>query len=422
VVFVLALALTTGIYAILHVFAPKDSLLYRYLCGHVVEYVETWLFLWAVLALLVKAAWLRREQAGVKADLLPEWSGEPAPVEAAGGWLDRLARAPHSLHATRAFRRLYAGLLFVENRGSAEGLDEYLRAQAEADADASESAGALVRYLTWAIPILGFLGTVLGITTAISNITPEQLTTSINSVTAGLGVAFDTTAIALAYSIAVMFLNFVLDRRDQRLLAATADLAETRLAHRFARRGRDEHQVITAMQQISRGLLKSTQELVERQIELWTRSMEALRQRLDASEREQHERMQAGLQAMLRAMMDGHERHLLGFHQQLVKETASLLPHFDALGHALRETSASLERHSQRACEQAALFGNLLEGEQQVLRLQESLSQTLQALAQAGTLDRTLHSLTAAVHLLTSRAEAPALLPPSSVARPGKAA
>ncbi|MEI2659369.1 MAG: MotA/TolQ/ExbB proton channel family protein [Bifidobacterium adolescentis] len=52
----------------------------------------------------------------------------------------------------------------------------------------------LIRTITWAVPILGFLGTVIGITMAIANITPDQLESSLGEVTAGLAVAFDTTA------------------------------------------------------------------------------------------------------------------------------------------------------------------------------------------------------------------------------------
>jgi hypothetical protein len=422
-VFLLGLALTGALYALVHVLAG-NSLLFRYVAGHPIEYVETWLFVWAMLALMARAAQLRYEQRGVTADMLPPWSGEPTPVEAAGGLLDRLARTPRRWHASLAYRRLYAGLAFAENRGSTDGLDEHLRGAAEADADAADSAGALVRYLTWAIPILGFLGTVVGITEAIANISPEQLTNSITGVTDGLAVAFDTTAIALGYSIAIMFFSFVLDRKEQRVLNDVTDLADAQLAHRFVRRGQNEHQVVAALQHVGDVLVQTTQEVVERQVEIWTKSMEALRQRLDNSERQQHERLQAGLSELLRTTVETHQRQLLAFQQQLVKETSVLLPHFEKLGHALRESSAALERHSQRTAEQAALFGQLLEGEQHVLRLQESMNQTLLAITQTGALDRTLHSLTAAVHLLTSRAEGPTTPAGvvSAASRAGKAA
>ena len=59
---------------------------------------------------------------------------------------------------------------------------------------------ALIRTITWAVPILGFLGTVIGITMAIANITPDKLEASLPEVTAGLAVAFDTTALSLALS------------------------------------------------------------------------------------------------------------------------------------------------------------------------------------------------------------------------------
>ena len=79
---------------------------------------------------------------------------------------------------------------------SAAGLRLFLRSLADQDSLTLEGSNALVRFITWAIPILGFLGTVLGITGAISGVTPEVLEKSLSTVTDGLSLAFDTTAVA----------------------------------------------------------------------------------------------------------------------------------------------------------------------------------------------------------------------------------
>src|SRR5438270_597962 len=80
---------------------------------------------------------------------------------------------------------------------------------ADADAEGLETSYGLVKIITWAIPILGFLGTVLGITKAIAGVNPEVLEKNLNSVTDGLAEAFDTTASALALTMVVMFFSFV---------------------------------------------------------------------------------------------------------------------------------------------------------------------------------------------------------------------
>jgi biopolymer transport protein ExbB/TolQ len=66
----------------------------------------------------------------------------------------------------------------------------------------------LLRYLAWAIPTVGFVGTVAGIASALGLIDPENM--EIRLVTGSLAVAFDTTVIALIWSaIVVLFLNLV---------------------------------------------------------------------------------------------------------------------------------------------------------------------------------------------------------------------
>ncbi|MFO0006175.1 MAG: MotA/TolQ/ExbB proton channel family protein, partial [bacterium] len=76
-------------------------------------------------------------------------------------------------------------------------LDDHLKYLADLAADRLVQSFQLVRTVTWAVPIMGFLGTVIGITMAIANVTPEQLDSSLPEVTSGLAVAFDTTAQAL---------------------------------------------------------------------------------------------------------------------------------------------------------------------------------------------------------------------------------
>ena len=64
-------------------------------------------------------------------------------------------------------------------------------------------------------------------------------------------------------------------------------------------------------------------------------------------------------------------------------------------------------------------LAKLQEGEKHLLRLQETLARNLDSLAGAGSFEEAVHSLTAAVHLLTARASG---RPAQPVKRPGVAA
>ena len=91
---------------------------------------------------------------------------------------------------------------------------------------AQQNSYALPRILVWAIPILGFIGTVVGIGAAVSQFDTflsnaediDVLRDGLAKVTGGLGIAFDTTFLALAISLLVMLPLAAVERLEQRLL------------------------------------------------------------------------------------------------------------------------------------------------------------------------------------------------------------
>ena len=90
-----------------------------------------------------------------------------------------------------------------------------------------EESYLLPRYLSWAVPILGFIGTVLGISLAAEGIRRiigsdaglASLSGDLDGAIAPLGIAFDTTLVALSLSVVLMLLLVLTQRSEQRLLA-----------------------------------------------------------------------------------------------------------------------------------------------------------------------------------------------------------
>ncbi|EAZ90995.1 MotA/TolQ/ExbB proton channel family protein [Crocosphaera chwakensis] len=91
---------------------------------------------------------------------------------------------------------------------------------------ASDSSYSFPRVLVWAIPLLGFIGTVIGISQAVNGFSSfleqageiEQIKEGIGTVTSGLAVAFDTTLLALLLSVLVMIPLVLVERMESRLL------------------------------------------------------------------------------------------------------------------------------------------------------------------------------------------------------------
>ena len=99
------------------------------------------------------------------------------------------------------------------------------------------AAYSMVRIIIWAIPILGLLGTVIGITIAVANLNPETLEESMTKVTHGLGVAFDHTATALSLTMLLMFAKAGVERVEDSLLARVDERVSHELVGRFQRTG-----------------------------------------------------------------------------------------------------------------------------------------------------------------------------------------
>ena len=75
----------------------------------------------------------------------------------------------------------------------------------------------MLRYLVWAIPSIGFIGTVRGIGVALRR-ADEALQGDISGVTSALGVAFNSTLVALIISIALMLMIHLLQSSQEGLI------------------------------------------------------------------------------------------------------------------------------------------------------------------------------------------------------------
>ncbi|EDY83168.1 transporter, MotA/TolQ/ExbB proton channel family protein [Verrucomicrobiia bacterium DG1235] len=94
--------------------------------------------------------------------------------------------------------------------------------------DQLDSDLGLLRYIAWAIPSVGFIGTVRGIGEALA-LADEAIRGDISGVTAALGLAFNSTLIALLLSIALMFFLHLLQSKQEKLLIDLKDFASKRV-------------------------------------------------------------------------------------------------------------------------------------------------------------------------------------------------
>ena len=108
--------------------------------------------------------------------------------------------------------------------GSLSELIDIVSIQIEVSQEKSEGDQSVIRYLTWVIPSLGFIGTVIGISQSLVFANSGDM----EKITSLLGVAFDTTLVALVLSVFLMWFVHQLQEETDRF---HSDLKEYVIDH-----------------------------------------------------------------------------------------------------------------------------------------------------------------------------------------------
>ncbi|HOA51263.1 MAG TPA: MotA/TolQ/ExbB proton channel family protein, partial [Thermogutta sp.] len=383
---------------------PGGDFLRRYTAGHPIEYIETFLFFLALAALIHKGLTILYEWS----TLDQPWLSGPlnAPADRLLGDLDAL---PEVLHTSPVFRQLRAGLSYLCRGGTAQELDQHLAFAAEQEADERRHHYAFVRLVIWAIPILGFLGTVVGITLSLGNLAPQQLEETLPAVMAGLMVAFDTTALALALSMILMLVQYVVERSEQRLLAAAGEKVENLLLSRFPAQsvpGRE----LTAVRVMLEEVLTTCRHLVETQVTLWQQSLEQAQKQWQGTWSNWQEQLGNRLAT---ALENALQRHADRLHEAEAQLFERLQQRELEAAQDLTARWKSLLTEASRQQEEWASLQKILQGHvtawqtlasetQHLARLEELLQQNLTAIGSAKHFEEALASLAAAANLLSA--------------------
>ena len=175
-----------------------------------VNYTESFFFFWAIALLYLKWQKLKHQKAAMFLDILPAEFGQEISNQNVSSFIDNLYALPGRLRDSLMVNRIRKGLELFEVRQNNGEVSSMMDGQSGIDAQRISGSYSLVKVFLWAIPILGFIGTVLGLSSAIGSIdlTVEDISKvmgSLGAVTSGLGTAFDTTLLGLVLA---MFLNF----------------------------------------------------------------------------------------------------------------------------------------------------------------------------------------------------------------------
>lgn len=173
--------------------------------------------LWALAIMGFKTSQVLAERRLLEVDLVPVAEGMRILPEDTREFARQVQALPDDSQRMLLPRALLNALRRFRSTRSIQDVSTSTHTICESEADRLESELSMIRYISWAIPSIGFIGTVRGIGEALAQ-ADKAVQGDIAGVTQSLGVAFNSTFIALLISIFLMFLVHQLQLLQERLV------------------------------------------------------------------------------------------------------------------------------------------------------------------------------------------------------------
>lgn len=223
--FLIGLLLTIGFHGIL-LTMPGTPLHAKFIGQGLIPTSIAFVSAWCLAILFLKWRKLAMQQRCLLMQVLPQEQDFVLSPMTVNRVFDQMLELVDDPRQFMLLNRISIALSNLKNIGRVSDVDEILRSQAESDEAVSESSYVLLNGFLWAIPILGFIGTVLGLSIAIGKFgtvmsasgNAENLVPALQEVTGGLGIAFDTTLEALVAALAIQILVTFLRKSEQEFL------------------------------------------------------------------------------------------------------------------------------------------------------------------------------------------------------------
>ena len=186
------------------------------------------LMFWALAIMTYKAREILQERHLLEAELVPIAEGMRILPEDTREFARQVEALPDERQRMLLPRALINALRRFNSTRNIQDVSSATNIVFESEADRLESELSMIRYISWAIPSIGFIGTVRGIGEALAQ-ADKAVQGDIAGVTQSLGVAFNSTFIALLISIFLMFLVYQLQLLQERLVFDSKNYLDDKL-------------------------------------------------------------------------------------------------------------------------------------------------------------------------------------------------
>jgi len=329
--------------------------------GAWVPYALVFLMTWSLGILFMKHRKLRRQKDSMLFDVLPNDISEDITPDNLEQFTEHVRSLPAKMSDSFLINRVLRGLEHFRVRKSHSEVTGMMTSQSDIDANSVDSSYTIVKVFIWAIPILGFIGTVVGISAAVKGFSGSMdqaanidvLKASLNDVTSGLATAFDTTLVALVMSLLVSFPASSMQKSEEDLLNWVDEYCNENLLKRLNDGGHDD--AAPAMV----GDQQSMQQAVERALATHQAELEHWKQKLEAIGVTVTDQITAGWSEVHQRMQQDHEAKMQQFNDALAgltgeKDVSDVAADVRDAMNALREQTQSVQTEVADSMRQSA--------------------------------------------------------------------
>lgn len=388
--------------------------LIRYAKCHLVAEISVYMFLIAIVSIVQKMIAANRQSKYALASKraireLVQSAPQDRPI-ASADWLESMWKAQTiAVRNSWLGRRLNEVICRQTARGNCRHLEEDLRDLSDRDANTQHESYGLVRIISWAMPMFGFLGTVIGISETLGQMDTTKLASgskeAMDSLTAGLYVAFDTTAVGLVLTMIAMFAMFGVGRVETKLLGMIDDEVADNLQGLLSEdesKPQDIYKVEQTVRIVTDQFLVAIERIVEKQTSLWKDSIVEAQTLWSSLVSSASDTTQRNLVEALDISLNKYAKSM---------DTAQLegISQIDARYHqwqsTLSDQARTMHSHHGQLLRQTELLTELIDKSQALHTMEEGLQQNLTRLTDIDRFHEVAICLTEAVAVLGTQME-----------------
>lgn len=236
----LGVAATIAFYGVLYL-SPTGWFSEMFTRRGMTPYFMVLLANWSLFILAIKASKVRLQRKALKIAIVPKEQDFILSPNTVDQVLRNVHEAVEQPKYFFLFHRIVGTLSNLKNIGMISDVGDILRSYNDQDVESVETSYSLVNGFLWSIPVLGFIGTVQGLSQAVGSFGSvlaggadmAALTSSLQAVTGGLATAFETTLVALVLALILQLLVTAAKKSEEELLLACNEYCTSNIVSRL---------------------------------------------------------------------------------------------------------------------------------------------------------------------------------------------